>query len=505
MHLYLDDPDAYAVGSALEGALDDAGPASSIEGVWAAGFKLLREEEAFGHADEAAASSSSNTTFLSRGDRILLPHGALVGFLDALYKRKGTRQPPTPICVRLTIGGVSRVCGIADWSAPEGAVIVPQWLLDQMTPSMEHVPTAGDFVRVESTDVPRATALTLRPLGQSIRELSHERQLELLTRGVQHVFTNVRVGDHVRIDGEGGGTFEVLACRGKHDDGVESPARRQRPSAAAETSAAGGGDERRDEHCDERGGVPREAVCVVAQDNAVLEFDLSLEESLERENARAAFDAAREAYRAVLAAAEGDARLLIEDASAREALRALVRAADAAAQAGCEFGEELETARHGLRAAEELAARERMAREAQAQAEAAREAEATRLATEAIAAKEAAETARVEAVRVASELQASFQALVPQEPGEGGAPIRVQWPHGGGTQRRFEPAATLEQVRAWVVTVYPADAPTSLSQRFVLKTRPVPGTPTLILDQDNQHLTVEQAGLRGQTLIFDDL
>ena len=57
VHLYLDDPDAYAVGSALEGALDDAGPASSIEGVWAAGFKLLREEEAFGHADEAAASS----------------------------------------------------------------------------------------------------------------------------------------------------------------------------------------------------------------------------------------------------------------------------------------------------------------------------------------------------------------------------------------------------------------------------------------------------------------
>ena len=32
--------------------------------------------------------------------------------------------------------------------------------------------------------------------------------------------------------------------------------------------------------------MPREAVCVVAQDNAVLEFDLSLEESLERENAR---------------------------------------------------------------------------------------------------------------------------------------------------------------------------------------------------------------------------
>ena len=34
---------------------------------------------------------------------------------------------------------------------------------------------------------------------------------------VQHVFTNVRVGDQLTIDGEGGGTFEVLACRGKLD------------------------------------------------------------------------------------------------------------------------------------------------------------------------------------------------------------------------------------------------------------------------------------------------
>ena len=35
--------------------------------------------------------------------------------------------------------------------------------------------------------------------------------------------------------------------------------------------------------------------------------------------------------------------------------------------------------------------------------------------------------------------------------------------------------------------------------------RPVPGTPTLRLDESNRAMTVEEAGLRGQTLIFDDL
>ena len=69
----------------------------------------------------------------------------------------------------------------------------------------------------------------------------------------------------------------------------------------------------------------------------------------------------------------------------------------------------------------------------------------------------------------------------------------------------FAPSASLEQVRAWVVTSYPADAPTPLSEHFALKTRPVPGTPTLRLDESNRAMTVEEAGLRGQTLIFDDL
>ena len=59
---------------------------------------------------------------------------------------------------------------------------------------------------------------------------------------------------------------------------------------------------------------------------------------------------------------EYEARVLVEEPSAREKLRALVGAADAAAAAGCGFGDELETARQGLFAADRLAETERLAR-----------------------------------------------------------------------------------------------------------------------------------------------
>jgi len=479
LELYLASPVAYASDAAALVEDDDGmGAASCIEGVWATTLALLPPED----AEEA------HQAYVWRGDRIVLPHAALGAFLDALHARTGRRQPPNPICMRLSLSGASRVCGIADWSAPEGTVIVPQWLLDEMTMASGRVATLGEPVGVESADVPRATSLSLRPLGQAVRLLSRERQVELLTRGVQDIFTNVRVGDHLDIAGEGGGKFEVVACRGKLDEQV----------GGAGASRGGGGE-------DARGGTTQEAVCVVAADNGDLEFDLDLEESVEREGARLRFEAAREAYKQTLegAAISGRSRLLLDEQIARDQLRALVNAADEAVEAGCEFGEELDLARSGLQAADRLVELERLAHEAQAQAEAAREAEAVGLAQEAFQAQAAAEAARQEATALAEQLQARLSALVPAEPEVGGMPIRVQWPHGGQLQRRFEAGATLEQVRAWVVTAYPADAPTPLTEAFVLKTRPVPGTPTIKLDDSNRLVTVEEAGLRGQTLMFD--
>ena len=69
-------------------------------------------------------------------------------------------------------------------------------------------------------------------------------------------------------------------------------------------------------------------------------------------------------------------------------------------------------------------------------------------------------------------------------------PIRVQRQRSASGNVAFhEAGATLDQVRAWVVTAYPADAPTPLTEAFVLKTRPVPGTPTIKLDESNRLLT----------------
>jgi hypothetical protein len=78
------------------------------------------------------------------------------------------------------------------------------------------------------------TFLSLRLLGQAVRLLSRERQVELLTRGVQEIFTNVRVGDPIDI-----------AVRGAASSGWShavaswmSRWRRLQPHAAAAVAAA---------------------------------------------------------------------------------------------------------------------------------------------------------------------------------------------------------------------------------------------------------------------------
>ena len=250
VHLYLDDPDAYAVGSALEGALDDAGPASSIEGVWAAGFKLLREEEAFGHADEAAASSSSNTTFLSR-DRTYCP-----------MVRSSASSTPVQAQARaadLRFACASRSAqSLASVASPTGAhpkaPSLCRRLLDQMTPSMEHVPTAGDLVRVESHRRATGDRTHAAALGQSIRELSHERS-----------WSCSRARGTPSLTCASATTFASTA-RWRHVRGarMSRQARRRRRVARQKAQAVGGGRDvgsgRRRREADEHG-VTNEAAC----------------------------------------------------------------------------------------------------------------------------------------------------------------------------------------------------------------------------------------------------
>ena len=280
-------------------------------------------------------------------------------------------------------------------------------------------------------------------------------QVRLLNEGVQGVFTTLTVGDHITFDGEGGGTFKLTACE------------------------------------------PASTVCMVDGNNDVLIVSVYLEESEERRLARERFGEACAQYRTVLEeAADGAA-----DQHSRplhDALRALIAAADEAVAVGCVFGEELALAKRGLEAVERAAHLEQAAREAREQAEAAQEREALAAAEAAIRAHNEANAAAA----AAEELRQRFLHLVPPEPAAGGAvAIRVRTPTGVLLQRRFEPSATLGQVRAWVVTAYPADAP-PLHAEFVLKTQPLPGTPPQVLQPAQDQMTVEASGLRSQTLII---
>ena len=130
-------------------------PPESMEGVWSSALLCV-------------PSSFHHSLCHGRGDKVLLPGEALEGMMDAMYARHGTRHLPNPLCFRLANGDVSKLCGVLEFTAPEGHVVVPQWILDsigcgELTP-----------VTVSSADVPRATAVQLRPMASSFMHISDQ-------------------------------------------------------------------------------------------------------------------------------------------------------------------------------------------------------------------------------------------------------------------------------------------------------------------------------------------
>ena len=236
---------------------------------------------------------------------------------------------------------------------------------------------------------------------------------------------------------------------------------------------------------------------------------MHLEESDERARVRTAFDIARTTYRAALDASTQDA--LTSDESLRELLRSLLRAADDAVAAGVQFGADakLDLARESLSAAERAAALAQVAAQAMREAERARDAEAEVRAAEAIRAAEEAQAARAAADRLHVEYAAAVEPE-PEPETAGGATsaetlrLRVRTPMGTTLERRFVSTATLRAVRAWIATEYPTDAPTPLTPTFALKTQPLPGVPSIVLDGAQEARTLLEVGLqRDSTLIID--
>ena len=94
---------------------------------------------------------------LSEGDKILLP----ASVLQTLMARVPSAHMPRPMLFKLTLAGSAaspRHVGVLEFSAPEGTVVVPLWLLRAMGVS------DGDTLVVESATLPKGTFAKLQPL-----------------------------------------------------------------------------------------------------------------------------------------------------------------------------------------------------------------------------------------------------------------------------------------------------------------------------------------------------
>ena len=238
------------------------------------------------------------------GDKVLLPPSALEAIGVLTEARHGTPQLPNPLCLRVECGdgrgtlghgqprraagrgqgGGGRLAGLLEFTAAEGHVALPRWLL-QAVGAQEGVP-----LMLSSVDVPRASLVRLRPARTRFYEEAEDQQ-SLLQAGLHGVYTVLCCGETIRI-ANCGEEFELLVS----------------------------------EVCTGIPPTPVEAVCIV--DVEALEVDMG--ESLEGEEERIAQERrAEETARAAQAAAQAAAAQAAAQAAAAEA-----EAARAAAAAG---------------------------------------------------------------------------------------------------------------------------------------------------------------------------
>jgi len=216
------------------------------------------------------------------GDKVLLPPSALEAIGVLTEARHGTPQLPNPLCLRVECGdgrgtlghgqprraagrgqgGGGRLAGLLEFTAAEGHVALPRWLL-QAVGAQEGVP-----LMLSSVDVPRASLVRLRPARTRFYEEAEDQQ-SLLQAGLHGVYTVLCCGETIRI-ANCGEEFELLVS----------------------------------EVCTGFPPTPVEAVCIV--DVEALEVDMG--ESLEGEEERIAQERrAEETARAAQAAAQAAA------------------------------------------------------------------------------------------------------------------------------------------------------------------------------------------------------
>ena len=148
---------------------------------------------------------------LSEGDRILLPPSAL----QALMGLVPSASMPRPMLFAMALAGSDqrpRHVGVLEFSAPEGTVVVPLWIMRAMGLS------DADSVVVTSATLPKGTFAKLQPLSEEFATLEDPKGT--LERAITSSFTTLSKGDSMMVPVAGHGDIEVFVTELEPSDAV---------------------------------------------------------------------------------------------------------------------------------------------------------------------------------------------------------------------------------------------------------------------------------------------
>jgi hypothetical protein len=159
----------------------------------------------FSHEYQLYSSESVGSSH-TLGNKVLLPSSALMELTH-----NGDQQLPAPILFELTTtDGVRTHVGVWEFSAPEGQIIAPEWVLRNLRA------TSGDAVRLRLVTLPRGSLLRLQPFTRRFLQVNGNDKFKVLAmlEAAMPLFAAFTTGDVIEVvhDGEAF-RFFVLDCK----------------------------------------------------------------------------------------------------------------------------------------------------------------------------------------------------------------------------------------------------------------------------------------------------
>jgi len=127
---------------------------------------------------------------LSKGDKVLLPPSTL----QQLMNKVPSSQMPQPMLFKISVAGTNssgKHVGVLEFSAPEGTVVVPLWVMRSLGIS------DGTEMLVETAELPRGTFAKLQPLSEDFCELQDPKGT--LERAISGVYSTLTKGDAISM------------------------------------------------------------------------------------------------------------------------------------------------------------------------------------------------------------------------------------------------------------------------------------------------------------------